>query len=88
MSALKKIIYNCRQATLLLEKREFVSLSFRETMELRIHLYGCSVCKLYGKQTQMINSMVQQLFKTTEYKLDDSFKQELQERIEQELNKQ
>jgi len=87
MSALKKIIYNCRQATLLLEKREFVSLSFRETVELRIHLYGCSVCKLYGKQTQMINSMVQQLFKTTEYKLDDSFKQELQERIEQELNK-
>jgi len=87
MSTLKKIIYNCRQATLLLDKREFVKLTFREVIELRIHLYKCGVCKLYGQQTHIINNMVQQLFKSSEYKLDDSFKRELQDRIDQELNK-
>lgn len=88
MNALKKIVYNCRQATLLLEKREFVKLTFRETVELRIHLYGCSVCKLYGQQTQVINSMVQHIFKNQQYKLDENFKKELQNRIEAELNKE
>jgi Arc/MetJ family transcription regulator len=87
MSTLKKIIYNCRQATLLLDKREFVKLTFRETIELRIHLYKCGVCKLYGQQTHVINRMVQQLLKNQEYRLDDGFKQELQSRIDEELNK-
>jgi len=87
MSTLKKIIYNCRQATLLLDKREFVKLTFREAIELRIHLYKCGVCKLYGQQTHIINNMVQHLFKNQQYRLDDSFKQELQERIDEELNK-
>ena len=88
---LKKIQYNCKQATLLLEKKIYQPLSFREVIELRIHLAGCSVCRLYGKQSAMINDMVQQLFKDSEsgnYKLDDGFKKELQLRIEEELNKE
>ena len=87
MNTLKKIVYNCRQATLLMEKREFVKLTFREVIELRIHLYRCHVCKLYGQQTRIINGMVQHIFKNQEYRLDDGFKQELQDRIDQELNK-
>jgi predicted anti-sigma-YlaC factor YlaD len=90
MGILKKIQYNCKQATLLLEKKVYQPLSFRETIELRIHLASCSVCRLYGKQSAMINDMVQQLFKDSESgspKLDDGFKKELQLRIEEELNK-
>ncbi len=90
MGMLKKIQYNCKQATLLLEKKAFVPLSFRESIELRIHLAGCSVCRLYGKQSAMINDMVQQLFKDSESdmpKLDENFKKELQLRIEEELSK-
>ncbi len=65
-------------------------ITFREHIELRIHLMGCSVCRIYGKQSRIINDMVRQLFKSSmpgEVKLDDSFKKELQERIEIELNK-
>ena len=65
-------------------------ITFREHIELRIHLMGCSVCRIYGKQSRIINDMVRQLFKSSmpgEVKLDDSFKRELQERIEIELNK-
>jgi ABC-type uncharacterized transport system substrate-binding protein len=90
MGILKKIQHNCKQATFLLEKKVYMPLSFREVIELRIHLAGCSMCRLYGKQSAMINDMVQQLFKDSEqvnYKLDENFKKELQILIEEELNK-
>jgi hypothetical protein len=90
MNNLKKIIYNCKQATFLIEKKSISKLSFREVIELRIHLYGCSFCRLYSKQSQIINDMVKELFRSSikpEIRLDDNFKRELQERIEEELNK-
>jgi len=90
MSQLKKIQYNCKKATFLIEKKMLSRITFREHIELRIHLMGCSVCRIYGKQSRIINDMVRQLFKSSmpgEVKLDDSFKRELQERIEIELNK-
>jgi len=74
----------------LIEKKMLSRITFREHIELRIHLMGCSVCRIYGKQSRIINDMVRQLFKSSmpgEVKLDDSFKRELQERIEIELNK-
>ena len=90
MSNLKKIIYNCKQATFLIEKKSIKKLTFREAIELRIHLFGCSFCRLYKKQSRVINEMVQELFRSSlhsEFMLDDGFKKELQERIEEELNK-
>jgi ribosomal protein S3AE len=90
MGALKKIIYNCKHATFLIEKRLAGKITFREGIELRIHLIGCSVCKLYDKQTRKISEMVRQLFQSSMNqgtRLDDNFKKELQERIEEELNK-
>jgi hypothetical protein len=90
MSQLKKIQYNCKKATSLIEKKMLSRITFREHIELRIHLLGCSVCRVYGKQSRIINDMVRQLFKSSmpgEGRLDESFKKELQERIEVELNK-
>jgi hypothetical protein len=90
MSYLKKIIYNCKQATFLIDKKATSRLTFREMIELRIHLYGCSFCRIYKKQSRMINEMVQELFRSAfkpGKKLDENFKNELQERIEEELNK-
>jgi hypothetical protein len=90
MGPIKKIIYNCKRATFLVEKKLTDGLTLREKIELRIHLYGCSVCRVFDKQSALINKMVQQLFTSnnnTEVHLDDTFKQELQLRIEEELNK-
>jgi hypothetical protein len=90
MNQLKKIQYNCRQATFLIEKRQIAKLSFREAIELRIHLAGCSVCVLFSKQSNMINLMVKKLLddtSPTEIKLDDRYKKQLHDRIEDELNK-
>jgi len=90
MNQLKKIQYNCRQATFLIEKRLISKLSFREYIELRIHLAGCSVCTLFSKQSKMINQMVKQLLNDAtpnEIKLDEHYKKQLHDRIEDELNK-
>jgi len=90
MSALKNIIYNCRKATFLIEKKQLSPLTFQEKVELRIHLTGCSFCRLFQKQSISINLMVHELFhqaKPIEKGLDEAYKKELQERIENELNK-
>lgn len=90
MGYLKRVIYNCKQATLLIEKKSAGKLTFREAFELRVHLLGCSFCRIYKKQSRVINEMVQQLFRSSmqaDRKLDDNFKKELQIRIEEELNK-
>ena len=74
----------------MIDKKATSRLTFREMIELRIHLYGCSFCRIYKKQSRMINEMVQELFRSAMkpgVKLDEKFKNELQERIEEELNK-
>ena len=90
MGPLKKIQYNCKKATFLIEKKLITRINFREHIELRIHLLGCSVCRTYQSQTGKINEMIRQLFHNAvnkETKLDDEFKKDLQDRIEEELNK-
>ena len=90
MGALKKIQYNCKKATFLIEKKLIGQITLREQLELRIHLLGCSVCRIYQKQTIKISEMIRQLFHNAvnkETKLDDEFKKDLQDRIEEELNK-
>ena len=90
MDELTKIAYNCRKATHLIEKKLIDHLTLREKLELKIHLAGCSVCRVFEQQSSMINKMVRELFhpaKITELKLDDEYKKQLQKRIEEKLNK-
>lgn len=87
---IKKIAYNCKQATFLIEKKQLATLTFREKLELKIHLATCSVCRMFQQQSIVINQMVKGLFHSSqpkEIKLDETFKIELQERIEEQLNK-
>ncbi|HEY8929470.1 MAG TPA: hypothetical protein VIM55_09785 [Mucilaginibacter sp.] len=90
MSYLKRVIYNCKKATLLIEKKAMDKITVREYIELRIHLIGCRFCRIYKKQSAVINEMVRLLFNDAvkpNAHLDENFKKELQGRIEEELNK-
>lgn len=90
MNTLKKVIYNCRQATFLIEKKQLAQLTLREKVELRIHLAGCSVCKIFQQQSILINKLVSTHFQRSsakELKLDNEFKKTLQELIDRETNK-
>lgn len=90
MGPLKKISYNCKKATFLIEKKLIGKITLREQLELKYHLLGCDVCRIYQKQSGKINEMVHQLFHhsmNTDLKLDEDVKKDMKERIEEELNK-
>lgn len=82
-TGLLKIAYNCRKATYLIERKQLTEITSREKIELKIHLAGCSVCRIFQKQSLSINRMVKNLFnaKHTDFKLDERFKKDLKERI-------
>ena len=81
---MKDILYNCRKATFLIEKKSFTTISVREQVELKIHLAACSVCKLYQQQSGFINQMVKKhLVKEVNDagNLDHHFKEDLANKI-------
>jgi hypothetical protein len=88
MGVIKKIQYDCRHATFLIEKRQHTSLTIKERIQLAIHLSGCSVCRMFQRQSRWINRMLRTLFHSTqdqESGLTDDFKQQLQQRIDEQL---
>jgi hypothetical protein len=89
MDKLTKIAYNCKKATLLIEKQQMGCLSIGEGVELKIHLTGCSICRMYQQQSIIINKMIKDLFNSTgdQNGLDVDFKKSLQDRINKKLLK-
>ncbi|RQO69005.1 hypothetical protein DBR40_18675 [Pedobacter sp. KBW01] len=85
-NALKNIIYNCKQATFLIEKRMAGKITASETVQLKVHLAGCSVCRLYQEQSVLINRLFTG-FPVNGFKLDETFKNNLVKKLEAEMNK-
>jgi hypothetical protein len=85
---IKKIAYNCRKATYLIEKKQLVKITLRERLELQIHLAGCSVCKTFEQQSMVINHMVKELLDKTYFgfSLEEGYKIFLHEKIEKKIN--
>jgi len=89
MGTIKKIQYNCREATYLIEKRQHKNLTWKERIHLIIHLAGCSVCRLFLRQSHQINRLMRDVFHrsaNTPHSLDEKFKQEMQDKINQKLS--
>ena len=84
---LEKIAYNCKKATMLIEKQQIEPISTMEQFELELHLKGCGACITYMKQSILINKLVRNFFKKhhPEIKLDDGYKKLLKYRIEEHL---
>ena len=91
MPTLKQITYNCRQATYLIEKKQFGRLSIMERFQLKYHLTGCSVCRIYQQQSIYISQVLQNnyaAFALAQSTLGEDFKADMQHRIDQVLNSQ
>jgi hypothetical protein len=83
-------MYDCHRATYLIEKGQHVPLSPRERIALLIHLNACSVCRLFRRQSRLINRAMHGLFKASAahtHSLDESIKREMQEKINDRLPK-
>ena len=87
---LEKIAYNCRKATFLIEKKQEEELTAQEKMELKLHLAGCYICRVYEQQSLLINDLVKNLFngsKAIGIRLDDDYKAQLQKKITEKIKK-
>ena len=86
---LNRVAYNCKKATSLIEKKQSGVLSLREKLELKIHLAGCSVCRLFEQQSIEINRIYKLYFteSSRHKKLDDKFKDRLAAEIKERINK-
>jgi hypothetical protein len=84
----KKISNNCKKATFLTDKKNLEGINPIQNIELRIHLAGCSFCRLYDKQSQAINHLVAQFKRASlplELRLNERLKKEMEEIINQQL---
>lgn len=86
---IERIAYNCRKATLLIEKKQSIELTNREKLELKLHLAGCYICRVYEQQSILINGMMTKLLKGSEREitLDHSFKEDLKKRIGEKITR-
>lgn len=90
MGIIKKIQYDCRHATYLIEKQQETSLTLKERLQLFIHLLGCSVCRLFRKQSRAISQSLRSLFQRSasqNHTLNEDVKREMQEKINERLHK-
>ncbi len=78
---------DCKEATFLIEKQMQTHLKFGEQIKLKLHLYGCSWCKTYQRQSKNIETLIGQLFHQPQNeKLTKEFKNDLQLLITEKLN--
>jgi hypothetical protein len=79
----KKIMITCKEATMLSVQKAEVSLSFSDRFKLFVHLLICQYCRLFDKQSKMIDRLLSNW--KTDKKLTTDQKTTLQSVIEKEL---
>jgi hypothetical protein len=86
---LNKIRNNCRKATFLVEKKHLEGINVIEQIEVHFHLTGCSLCRLYDKQSRMVNDVIRQLKQSDlkEIPLNQAFKKSLHDMVLLEIKK-
>lgn len=79
---------NCRKATFLIEKQQAEGITKKEESELEYHLNICEMCRVFAKQSIVINQFAKKMsgLEKSELKLDDVFKEQLQKQINLKLN--
>ena len=81
---LHRLIYTCRDTTLLLEKEDHVELSWMEHLRLRLHLLLCAPCTAYQLKRRALSRWMRE---QTELLPSPTPREveELQERLREEM---
>jgi hypothetical protein len=72
-------IIPCKQATLLICKKQEHSLTLRERFQLYVHLYLCVFCRRFLKQTRMISKEAGKV--ASEQKLSEEEKRKMSKNL-------
>lgn len=52
------LLLSCKEATLLIEKKQVYPLTFKENIRLYIHTKMCFVCNIYQYQSQIMEKAI------------------------------
>ena len=90
MKTERKIDNDCEKATFLIEKKQVDFISTLNTAELEVHLADCTDCRIFKKQSELINEACSQVLSQQTYKpskLGRNFKNAMQNQIDSLLGK-
>lgn len=91
MGLKNKIHITCKDATLLICKKQEGAITFRESVQLKFHLLICKVCALFNIQSNQIHQHLQNMNREDNesrlIQLDETQKAILQNQINSELKK-
>jgi len=81
----RKIVFNCKQATLLSLKKEGKSISVPERIKLLYHLLFCDSCRNFIKQSSLITRLgkdvIDSIFANPPHTLSPKIKESLQQQL-------
>jgi len=89
---MNKLMLSCEEATMLITRSDFETLSSIKQFKLKMHLASCSMCRNFKKQSSIITSQVNVLKKELDANkmtiaLSDDSKKNLQDLINKNLKK-
>lgn len=61
MKGMNKIMFDCKQATLLITKSQYQRLGLLDRLKLKMHLASCKFCRCFLEQSNYISTQVDEL---------------------------
>ncbi len=81
------LLLSCLKATELIEKKFHIKLSFKERLQLRIHLFLCNSCSRYEKQSEFLEKGIQHLANAHSHNANlDELKTKITKKIDSQKN--
>ncbi len=77
---------SCKKATMLIEKKLLIKLSFKENVQLTLHKSMCDACTAYEKQSKKMDEILKQHIHDNPNS-DAVQNEKLKDKITQSLNK-
>ncbi|MFY7964789.1 MAG: hypothetical protein ACOVO1_07815 [Chitinophagaceae bacterium] len=72
----------CKKATYLISKQQETKLTVKEKIQLSVHLFVCSVCKLFKKQTNQVLNLLKHKKNNTPV-LNENAKQKIKIKLDE-----
>lgn len=74
---------NCKEATLLIIKKQEGKLSIGDKIKLRFHVMMCKFCKLFEKDVQLIDGHIHECIEEDklDYHMTDSGKEQIKKEL-------
>ena len=86
IALMTKMMLSCEEATFLISKKQHQKLTFKENLQLKMHLFSCYLCRRYEKEIAVLTQSFSKMKSDAEaepprIKLSEAQKQKLDETL-------